>query len=348
MQYRWDLSSDASTARFCNTGLDSQDYEISVDWLRLFLPIPQGQHPLDLAEEIETVFKVKTEGLLEPFIQSWQQWLGRASAPGIQLWWKREEIAGHEFLLARLDISGKACQAVGQHELRSWVRDLDNRYELGCKRFDVAFDDYTKELWTWEDVIDARERGNYALARSAELRRSGRRGQQEAVTVYFGSRHSEVLHRFYNKELESKGLVPTHRCEAQFNDSKANVVFRSWLEADSDDVAFRTIFDALAGSVIFCDRSSGDTNIERLPTLEWWQRLLDLAHRPVRVPGKRPNLTIEKTADWLYRCKGSIVALKRWLGDTFESWLDMLIQDGYDAQTKRHDSLVYSALLQVT
>jgi hypothetical protein len=236
----------------------------------------------------------------------------------------------------------KSCNAVDLRDLMGLLRAND---QAVCTRLDVSGDDFSKKLWSWDELDRAARAGDFAGFR----KRRKVDDYENGITFYFGDRTSEAMYRFYDKTAESGGVIDANRIEVELKGSKADQAFEAWLRpaAGNEDEATQILADFLAGNIDFIDRSEGDKNLDRCPRLAWWQNILDLVGQGVKLSPIYPVATIQKTADWVvFRVGPSLAMLRRAMGEGFQDFLDMAVAWGADFQNGRHDRLVQVAELE--
>jgi hypothetical protein len=275
------------------------------------------------------------------------------SVKGIRAYWHNpgnglKSLAG--LSATRIEFPGQICGSVNPVDFRDLFKLLVTDQQTVCTRFDIALDDYTKELWTWDDLAAAARAGNYSGPKSYSIIESAKRGESAGLTHYFGTRKSESFYRFYDKSVESGGQVDANRAEVEFKRSKAHQAFTAWLNppTGSELDAAQILLEFVMGNICFLDRSSGEKNLERLPILPWWQRMKDLLAEGVKLTPIRAIATIERTCEWLEkRVFPSMYAVCRAVGETsFQSLMDAWIQWGKEHQNRRHNAMVAAAQLE--
>jgi phage replication initiation protein len=249
----------------------------------------------------------------------------------------------------RLEFSGSVLGSVNSVDMRDLCQLLLGEHQAICTRFDIALDDFTKSLWTWDDLKAAARAGNYAGPLQHDIRESAKRGESEGMTVYFGSRRSEAFYRFYDKSIESDGEVDSYRMELELKRSKAHQAFTAWLEPTigNEEDTIEILRGFLMGNIQFLDRSKDDPNLDRLDKLPFWAAMVELLGQGVKLSPVRAVPTIERCLEWLqYRVFPSIYAMRRALGDEFDFLIESFMHYGQQHQNKRHDSLVAAAHLE--
>ncbi len=206
----------------------------------------------------------------------------------------------------QLEDEGVITDALYTEEgLHPWQGFLSSLVDFGVNfpRIDFALDD-TEGLLDL-DVIDASANAGHLSTHFKEYRRVRSRsildGSLTGDTLYFGSRHSNMWVRVYNKGLEQlqKGIADTPdvwtRAEVEAKNSRALALVNAYISEGAAAVAgvLRSILD-------FKDPNDNDTNKCRRQTVDWWLIFLDHAskYRLMMAPASR---TVEKVVAWLAR-----------------------------------------------
>jgi hypothetical protein len=180
-------------------------------------------------------------------------------------------------------------------------------YALGGKttRIDVAFDEFTRELFSIGDVHAAANAGNFAgfrvfadgsdkalindgqIVRTSDAMTFGRKGKVG------GGR--QVI--FYDKTLQSGGVVDALRIEARFMKAYAGVV--GTVLADKDDCAEfeRELQRLVGGSIDFVDRAGANGHRDRMTRLTWWEKVVSVLGE-ARVRAERVCPPLQSTVEY--------------------------------------------------
>jgi hypothetical protein len=328
--------------RHCNTGSDSQtEFSVSIDWLRLAIRDSSAKFH-EVIEKISVFFSCEMEICLNHFTQHFQKWHGSArSATGIYCQW--QNLTQDSDFRFRLEIPGKVCASLEESQLRLFCSLLTDEYDyVTCKRIDIALDDFTKSLWDFDELTRISNSQHYAYVKSSKFVVSTSSNNVQSTTVYFGSRQSDILYRFYQKDLESHGLIDSYRLELQIGDEKANLAYKKWLslpESETSDY----LLSLISGNITFVDRTSQDPNIERLPVYYFWQEICSLSASRTKLPSPRKVPTVERTADWLLRNSAAIYTAILALGNQL---YEEILHEGMARFTYHHNCLLATYRLQ--
>lgn len=331
-------------ARVSNTGPNSQNtqnnqkpnkkgYEIGVDYLTITALPGSGADVLTIIELIEGTFREKIE--YSPTYAGWdgKPYMGSSSDSlmGTRIY-TNPPSEEKPFGEMRIKIPGKPLSAASMHSVRDMCQVLQGMWSATCSRFDVAIDDYSKTL-NLDEVKLAQELGNFAYVEKCGYHESGERGKrQKGRTITFGSRQSQAYLRVYDKSVESQGETDAMRYEVEFKDDKAQFLFEQWCDVDYSDTqaSAKLIAGAALGAVRFCDRSSGDRNLDRLPNLPWYEKLLNSVVTGYRLRVKKKQAFLNDSFAWVERSVvPTLSMLRKYMGD------DVFLQWVYD-KTEEH------------
>lgn len=344
------MSHDLGTV--CNTVLDCQELlAVHPDWITLRILTPDPGQPNDLVALVGQTLRDTFEILPGPHRirehNTVYDWMA-VSAKGIRAYWHNPGNglkALGRVSSTRLEFSGKVLASASSVDLRDLMAILYNNDQAVCTRFDIAGDDYTKSLWSWDDLEAAARDGNFAHFQH----RQKIDNYEGGITYYFGTRKSEAMYRFYDKSVESGGQIDANRMELELKRSKAHQAFVAWLQppAGDEETATKILAEFLTGNIDFIDRSKGDAHLDRCPRLEWWQALLDAVAEGVKLSPIIAVPTIEKSMDWInFKVGPTLAMLRRVLADSFDDFLQAALAWGADHQTSRHERLAQAALLE--
>lgn len=324
--------------RSSNTGLDSQTptptnkkgYELSVDWLTLTYPIGSHGEALSIIGLIENTFSETID--YSPFrsiSRFGRVYKGSSSSSlrGTVLLSNPPSSGGFGEL--RVYIPGKALATATMNEIRDFSQISQQMFSASCARFDVAIDDYSKDL-DLDEVKRAQDADDFAYVETIGYHESGERGKKSrGKTITFGSRQSQSYVRFYDKSVESKGQIDAIRMEAEFKDDKANALWEEWctysIQEDEQQCA-KTLAGAALGAVRFCDRSSGDKNLDRCDDLPWYKKLCDSVVSGFRLRVRKKERFMDDSIDWVKKAvMPTMSMIRKYMGD------DVFLQWVYDS-----------------
>ena len=177
-----------------------------------------------------------------------------------------------------LNMSGQGCRAYEEYGAGDFdgLFQLvqDNREYFNLTRLDVAFDDHTGILDMNRLFYDTDNREFVSKFRREGIDKEFKDGRP-GITVYHGSKKSDILLRIYDKAAERGLSVDQHwvRVELQFRDDRA----LSFVAAPQ--VIGEKFRGVLVNYVRYVDPDPLDSNNRRWPTKAYWDALIGAAER---------------------------------------------------------------------
>lgn len=297
----------------------------STDYLRLILPISRSEYSIQGLDLLlrEHFFTCLDFGVNKPYF------CGRYFAHGHRSP-DQSCIVGYNWFEADLDkgelmltLSGTALQRTKLASLHAFCKIM---LVLGahCSRIDFACDDYSKKLFTIDNLRLASETGNFSGCRatSTSVKTSGDGGW----LVTFGQRSNSRYCRFYNKSIESKGAIDSHRFEAEYKDTYASTIFANFCSLDLDCLT-DFVLRLLGGSIDFIDRQFAQP-LARCSRLDWWSNFLSITGGAIAWAVPRIIRTIAKTIEWVkHKVATSLIVIKKCFGVAgYQKWFtDILV-----------------------
>lgn len=191
-----------------------------------------------------------------------------------------------------VNMSGQGCRTFEEYghgdyyALFQLAVDYPDSFHI--TRVDVAFDDHTGLLDINRVAEDTDEREFVSRFRTERIEKEYKDGRP-GITVYHGSKKSDVMIRIYDKCAERGLPVTQHwiRIEMQLRDDRA-LQFVS--QKEEIGILFRGV---LLNYVRYVDDPGNDTNCSRWPLKDYWQNLVDDVER-IRIfvkPGVEYNVS---------------------------------------------------------
>lgn len=328
-----------------NRGLNSQPaLEISCDWVQFALDaVPDTAHAIGILSRVEDFWSERLEVRFDRKMKMGCWWDGGSlsSQRGCRCYWDNPKMGKPGKLL--FVIPSKALKTQSQADNRIFLKCLFEDYKGRFTRFDIALDDYEKQL-DFDEIEQAIEDEWYWGANYAEIRKSRKRGKLETgKTAYFGSSQSDKMVRVYDKNVESKGEIDAIRMEVQFRGEYAEIVGGGWLNmaADSSQAVADWMASIVVGSLDFRYRES--KNRDRCSRVPWWAAFCErVAVAAKRVSKARRVPCLVRSMDALNRQWASMLAvIMQALGDDiFMGWLFGLLDEGSGRLGVRHRALL--------
>lgn len=223
----------------------------------------------------------------------WMQLLGMESAPwelldhgangyrqayffgSISIWFDGQPGMG-----CCVNMSGQGCRSFEQYGSGDYNSlfgiVLGDPARFNITRIDIAFDDHIGILdidQIADDTVDREFVSRFRTERIEKEFKDGRPG----LTVYHGSKKSDVMIRIYDKAAERGLPCSQHwiRVEMQLRKDRAEEFARQSLDMDIG-VLFRGV---LLNYVRYTDDPGNDSNPSRWPLKKYWEQLVDAVER---------------------------------------------------------------------
>ena len=222
-----------------------------------------------------------------------------------------------------VEISGTGMRFLEDHS--SFLQELDTWFYyfsylsniVSFTRLDIAAD-IKNGLLPMSLVYGAADYHNYVTRwKTCKLIRQDDAGEFYDVgpmTVYFGSNHSDILLRFYDKGAE-RGFDRDDwtRCELQLRRDRCREFLDAWSECASLGEAFVSV---LVNYLRFVDPSvSNDSNRWRWPMLGWWSDFIGSAKRRSLCAQVGSEYNIRNLLEFSNQFKNAVLTLRQLLGD---------------------------------
>lgn len=178
-----------------------------------------------------------------------------------------------------LQLTGKGCQYVDSFDFATiFTYFKKNEIEYNVTRLDVAFDDFTgflpkdKFLKAFQDFSNGKPVVSSRSNRDSVSFHNGRFNGKTYSNLYFGSRQSDKMLRFYDKRAEQKAkdIEYWERLELQLRRSSASQFLEHWL--DTGDFS-STFADALYS--MFRIVSPNMATARHNPDCRWFKQFLE-------------------------------------------------------------------------
>lgn len=180
-----------------------------------------------------------------------------------------------------LIVTGRTLQLVGEAKHVQFLLDVDGHADH-CTRVDPRVDDYSRKLIDLEKVRAAMSKEapcfvgprKCKVVESNKLTGTGKLAA-EGATLYFGSRHGALI-RFYDKGLESKGLICSNRLEVEYHKEKAEAAWSKLIEAGrrGQSEFARAVGELACGAIDFRERGQ-HRHVARMERLSWWAAVVE-------------------------------------------------------------------------
>ena len=334
--------------------------QCGMDYLRVILPISRSEHTLEALDLLLRDYFACSVG----FDQDKAYFCGRYFSHGhrnsdntciIGYNWNQRDIQSEGELM--LNLSGTLLSRCSFPRLIQFCSIL---FDMGahCSRIDFCVDDFSKSFFGYDTLCDAIDSGNFSGCQRKNTSRWANGLGGWLITL--GSRANSKFGRFYNKSIESKGLIDSHRFEMEYKDKYAKSLFEAFCTLDEDDLPVHLDFIGrlLAGSFKFIDRTSAaGTNLRkpsRCSLLDWWAKFVDALGGAMSWSVPRIKKSIEKTVAWIEKqVLKSLVVIRKCYGDAkYNNWFDFklaqLNKKLNPSQINRIDNYILESNLQLS
>lgn len=192
-----------------------------------------------------------------------------------------------------LNMSGQACREFETYSNSfSWA-DLFSRFELlggEFTRLDLAYDDRTGVIFLPRLAMDVADRNFIGHARKSERLYSDDLDKDiQGLSVYIGSKQSDIFIRIYDKAAE-RGYHPSEmhwvRVEIQMRKIRAVMAAR----AVATEAHIGEVFAGILNNYFRIVTPTGDSNKSRWPVAEYWEKIIrDVEKLHLTMPGIEYN-----------------------------------------------------------
>lgn len=177
-----------------------------------------------------------------------------------------------------LDISGQGCREFENTAGNDWLKFLHDICDRDLKtvitRLDLAYDDHIGTLDLYRIAADVRDRHYTSPSKKSQIIWSDDQvNNVQGLSVYIGSKSSDVLIRIYDKAAEREFGAELHwvRCELQLRHERCTAAVAEILKHEH---VGRTASGILRNYIQFREPNSTDTNPSRWPVAPYWDKVL--------------------------------------------------------------------------
>jgi phage replication initiation protein len=247
--------------------------------------------------------------------------------------------AGREGMGIHVVISGKGCREMESRPSFSWSSFIDASLANGAKftRLDIGADDRAGILSL--ETLEASCREGLVVSRYKKARGLWELHLDSTETVgqtlYFGSRSSDTMIRFYDKGKQLGVGESFVRMELEAKDKKAQLL--AVYVADGREVG-ELLASVVSGLLDFKERGTHSQK-ERWARCAWWSGWLGAVEK-LRLTVAPVVKTLEQCQEWLIKqCSASLSALYEWKGESAD-YLKSLLAIGRTRRKKWHAALL--------
>lgn len=242
-----------------------------------------------------------------------------------------------------LDISGKGCREFENIPGNDWLKFLhdicDRDFKTTITRLDLAYDDHIGTLDLYRIAQDVKDRNYTSPSKKASIFWSDdQKHDVQGLTVYIGSKKSDVLVRIYDKAAEREFGDERHwvRCEIQLRHDRCIAAAAEILKHQH---VGRTAAGILRNYLMFREPQSEDTNRSRWPVTDYWDNvLLDMERVRLWIsPGEPYNFS--KTELHLIKQYGQALITVQEINGSLGAFLDVC-RRVYPVLNKKYENVI--------
>jgi len=238
-----------------------------------------------------------------------------------------------------LEMSGQGCRVFGTYGTVDWkaVHDKfcvdDGTHNV--TRMDIAYDDFTGKIPLEKIAEMTREEQFIAKARKWTVEYSS-----NGLSVYIGSKKSDVLIRFYDKAAERGYDDDVHwvRCEIQLRKERAANFIKC------DKTIGKKFGGVLNNYIRFIVENPDDSNKNRWATQQFWLDFVQTVEKISIYTAKDVDYNFDRVERYVFtQCGNSIETLIKCVGE--KGFLNRL-QERKSELTERHLMIIDNFKLQ--
>lgn len=220
-----------------------------------------------------------------------------------------------------VEMTGQGCRYFEGLENSDWIEFFNLLQSLGAKfkRLDIALDDYkkmikfstVKEKIRSGEVVSLSRKRDVIETKITQKEEFNNKGDSKGLTVYFGTRASNIYIRFYDKKKEQEGkgikvdVSSWQRYEIVLRNEKATDFIERFCEGETFDTLYLGV---LSGAIRFIDKGT-DSNKARWETSPFWIEFLRGAEA-IKLKSHEVTPEIGKTINWFDKSVvGSVLLL---------------------------------------
>lgn len=220
-----------------------------------------------------------------------------------------------------VEMTGQGCRYFEGLENNDWIEFFNLLRSLGAKfkRLDIALDDYkkmikfstVKEKIRSGEVVSLSRKRDVIETKITQKEEFNNKGDSKGLTVYFGTRASNIYIRFYDKKKEQEGkgikvdVSSWQRYEIVLRNEKATDFIERFCEGETFDTLYLGV---LSGAIRFIDKGT-DSNKARWETSPFWIEFLRGAEA-IKLKSHEVTPEIGRTINWFDKSVvGSVLLL---------------------------------------
>lgn len=240
-------------------------------------------------------------------------------------------------------ITGDGCKQLGERDGFQWTTFLGDVLALGAHftRVDWACDAFDGDLSL--DNIERHARAGAYTGASSQVRIieswQDKISERPGKTIYFGSRTSERMLRFYDKAAETHTQREWVRCELETKGAWADASVDAYLQTGAKGLA-----EIIRAFLTFRVPGS-DSHKHRWEVAPFWGNFLAWVERTAIVVARGKN-ALSQVANWFSRFMAPTLALFLTYSEGDLQALTDLAVAGKKRWTARHRRIIEAAMMQ--
>lgn len=208
-----------------------------------------------------------------------------------------------------VDMSGDGCREFEEYSTRTFsdiFRDISDEPECyNITRLDVAYDCYDRSVLNIQKLKKETEALNFVSKFKDPVLEYGVRSG--SLTIYYGSKSSEVYMRCYDKakERDREDVAYWIRWEIVLKNDKAMSFVFQYVIGEDIGLLF---FGVLNNYIRFIVPDKSQTNISRLKTAKWWLNFVNTVEKIRVYTPKQTAYNLSHCEDYAYKQAGNAVS----------------------------------------
>lgn len=223
-------------------------------------------------------------------------------------------------------LSGSALRLLEKNNNLVGVIKSVKLLDVSITRIDIAIDMENGKYFTFEqlknDIIEGNVLSRWRTSKEI-IERSLKNGETLGNTIYLGSRTSDVMLRFYRKDLQSENEIYKNiiRMELEVKRGNAENLVKK-LESENIGNIIKGILNNYIRVII---PNKKDSNKSRWDTVKYWKDFIDDIEK-IKLSDGIMEKNLNQKIEWFRRQNGPSMAL---IGAAEENLLQQILEDGY-------------------
>ena len=238
---------------------------------------------------------------------------------------------GREDMGINIIISGSSCrllEGMGFNLVELLLLVVAN--ESVITRLDIALDSYTNLI---EKIVRKYDKYEYVSKFKSTKKIENKKGSKsDGVTLYFGSRTSDIMLRIYDKQAEQKTEKPWTRIEFEIKKEYTKDIAKL-----IDEKGLGETFKGLLSNYLnFVVRR--ETNVSRSRVCPWWKKLIQDIDK-IKLYREPKVKTVEELKTWIKKqVSPSLATIVQ--SDLGYDFIDEALKDGARRMKDKHYNML--------